>query len=52
VDIERPFSGTEENFGTVNAYSNSNHLYFETSEKNKIELKKKIKEKICQRIQY
>jgi len=45
VDIERPFSGTEENFGTVNAYSNSNHLYFETSEKNKIELKKKIKEK-------
>jgi hypothetical protein len=44
IDINEPYSDGKEVFGEVNPQWESNHLYFETSEKNKDKLRLKIKQ--------
>jgi len=44
IDIDEPHFDKVESFGEINSQWDSNHLYFETFEKNKERLKKKIKE--------
>ena len=44
IDINEPHFNREESLGEINSQWDSNHLHFETSEKNKENLKRKIKE--------
>jgi len=51
IDIDEPFDNEEERLGEVNAQWESNHLFFQTKEKNKEALKKKIAEHFAREYQ-